>query len=87
MCVHSGGEEEKSSKGVWEHSLLKREAADMTRRAKYIESLENRLGRMENLLRLSGPCSSSMPALVTEVVTFCFVLRPVSDGNRLTQRG
>lgn len=29
-------------------------------RAKYIESLENRLGRMENLLRLSGMISAHL---------------------------
>jgi hypothetical protein len=59
MYLHTGGEEEESTKRVsgsrpgrkrsWpNHGILNEPSA------KYIEGLENRLGRMESLLRLSG---------------------------------
>jgi hypothetical protein len=55
MCLHTGGEEAESSQGV---VLLDIQSHTNTKlrylRAKYIEGLENRLGRMESLLKLSG---------------------------------
>ena len=36
-------------------------------RAKYIEGLENRLGRMESLLRLSGTVSIIGPAVIRRI--------------------
>lgn len=55
MYLHSGGKEAESTERVRSiasenlpHSLI------LSNRAKYIEGLENRLGRMESLLRLSG---------------------------------
>lgn len=56
MCIHTGGEEAKSSKGVCNQACppIVNSFAYFTHRAKYIESLENRLGRMESLLKMSG---------------------------------
>jgi hypothetical protein len=54
MYLHPGGEEATAAQGVrtW-HAL--RELAWLTwNSAKYIEGLENRLARMESLMRLSG---------------------------------
>lgn len=65
MRLHAGREEEESSQGVrirtapaplavvWQLRLTRRY------RAKYIEGLENRLVRMESLLRLSGMIHSA----------------------------
>lgn len=56
MCVYAGGEEEEPAQRVSNHRHLMPFGADSLTltRAKYIEGLENRLGRMESLLRLSG---------------------------------
>lgn len=57
MHLHSGGEEAESAKGVRFRSMtlcFPRARAKTIHRAKYIEGLENRLGRMESLLKLSG---------------------------------
>lgn len=56
MYLHSGGKEAESTKRV---RLIASDPPSppslmLTNRAKYIEGLENRLGRMESLLRLSG---------------------------------
>lgn len=52
MRLHTGGEEEESSQRVSDNLVLRPKLIFF--RAKYIEGLENRLGRMESLLRLSG---------------------------------
>jgi hypothetical protein len=54
MRVHASGEEKKPSEGVYTDALLWRTETDLCRRAKYVEGLENRLGRMEALLKMSG---------------------------------
>ncbi len=56
MCIHTGGEEAKSSKGVCNQACppIVNSFAYFSHRAKYIEGLENRLGRMESLLKMSG---------------------------------
>ena len=59
LCVHTGREETKSAKGVCAPSVYQFmyfiSLTDLLwNSAKYIEGLENRLGRMESLLRLSG---------------------------------
>lgn len=58
LCVYAGGKETQPAKRV---SSLRRSCRLVSRvadpglcSAKYIEGLENRLGRMESLLRLSG---------------------------------
>jgi hypothetical protein len=54
MCLHTSRKEEKSSERVIIEALRSHIDSDILFRAKYIEGLENRLGRMENLLKLSG---------------------------------
>lgn len=54
MYLYSIGEEAQSSKRVIPSTTWCISARLMLRSAKYIEGLENRLGRMESLLRLSG---------------------------------
>jgi hypothetical protein len=54
MCIHTGREEEESSKGVCIVPYNRHMELTSARRAKYIEGLENRLGRMEALLKMSG---------------------------------
>jgi hypothetical protein len=54
MRLHASGKEEESSKRVMVEALGSHIGSNILCRAKYIEGLENRLGRMENLLRLSG---------------------------------
>lgn len=61
LCLHTSGKETESSKRVCSSMPptdfvgVKCECANAgSSRAKYIEGLENRLGRMESLLRLSG---------------------------------
>jgi hypothetical protein len=54
MHIYTGGKEEESAQGV---SGLVRVAMTnilISHSAKYIEGLENRLGRMESLLKMSG---------------------------------
>ncbi len=55
MYLYPGREETESSQGVSRPfpSCARRRLTRLTR-AKYIEGLENRLGRMESLLRMSG---------------------------------
>lgn len=54
MRVHASGEEKKPSEGVYTDTLMWRTETDLCCRAKYIEGLENRLSRMEALLKMSG---------------------------------
>jgi len=55
VYLHPGREETKSSERVtWTNWRRTRIPAKLLTRAKYIEGLENRLGRMESLLKLSG---------------------------------
>ena len=56
MHIHAGGEETQSPKRVCEETFLSfgYRLSNLYSRAKYIEGLENRLGRMESLLKLSG---------------------------------
>jgi hypothetical protein len=60
MHLHTGGEEEESPERVGTVANMSGAMGLIPRRAKYIEGLENRLGRMENLLRLSGGFPNSM---------------------------
>lgn len=55
VCIHTSREEEESAQGVGRRRLLPcaRRMTD-SGSAKYIEGLENRLGRMESLLKMSG---------------------------------
>ena len=53
MYLYTGREEETTTKGVGAIAVL-RTWILMMHRAKYIEGLENRLARMESLMRLSG---------------------------------
>jgi CCR4-NOT transcriptional regulation complex NOT5 subunit len=55
VCFHTSRKEAQSSKRVGGFERNRRSShADVFHRAKYIEGLENRLGRMESLLRMSG---------------------------------
>ena len=55
MYFHASGEEAQSTQRVSEPVIQNwRPQTDAFFRAKYIEGLENRLGRMESLLRMSG---------------------------------
>lgn len=57
VCLYTGGKEAESSQRVSNHDVQRGGRpgkADIPARAKYIEGLENRLGRMESLLRMSG---------------------------------
>ena len=55
MCLHAGREEAESSKRVGiSLSLSTFLSLIWNASAKYIEGLENRLGRMESLLKMSG---------------------------------
>ena len=54
VCVHAGREEKESSERVWQRLCVENPAVNFIYRAKYIEGLENRLGRMEALLKMSG---------------------------------
>src|SRR6266516_7540106 len=59
VCFHAGGKEAQSSQRVSLTTILTNFVNfvltfNPTIRAKYIEGLENRLGRMESLLKLSG---------------------------------
>jgi hypothetical protein len=55
MHIYAGREEAQSAERVWYSFPSQREVvSDHTHSAKYIEGLENRLGRMESLLKMSG---------------------------------
>ncbi len=54
VCVHAGREEKESSERVRQILRVENVAVNFIYRAKYIEGLENRLGRMEALLKMSG---------------------------------
>jgi len=54
MRLHPCREEAQSAKRVGGHFLIGHGLVLIALRAKYIEGLENRLGRMESLLKLSG---------------------------------
>jgi hypothetical protein len=52
--IHTGGKEAKSAQRVSGFALVAMSQDLMRHSAKYIEGLENRLGRMESLLKMSG---------------------------------
>ena len=59
LHLHASGKETQSAQGVWPLvATMLVLVADTVLSAKYIEGLENRLGRMESLLKLSGLLSA-----------------------------
>ena len=54
MHIHTGGEEAKSTERVGDLGRIAVTSILTGQSAKYIEGLENRLGRMESLLKMSG---------------------------------